>query len=563
MRRLAFVLSVVIGSLMLLVGGAAAALIGPDDSISAPPIEVPATAKVAVTAPDLFPFTNTTLHLTAASAGGAVFLGTANPVDVGSYLSNVTRYHVHGVGVAGGRGSVKDGELAVPVLSPETTTFWVDSVTGAGEQSLDVPLTGDLFTIAVVPVGEPGALSFSIGVTVAGAFLAAAGIAVVGLLLVAVPLVWRRRAAAGAAPTDPNHPWAREGAADPVEPLLGPSTSTTEDARNAAVNRAQKLSVLGFVGAVALTGCSSLPQPATLPTEPPTQVAIQPDDVPAALASYDERNNAARILSAGSFDPSGWAAADMGPVLSSDEFDTAYRKAVGTPEVVPPGTHTADAVYSPEFDAYPMWFMLVGTSTTEGVEPDPAAATSRILVFERASVVEPWRMSRTVGLPDDERPTPLPVGAASTASDAQELAAVAAMESVRTFLATGTVTTVVPDESLTAVREDFTKDRGGLSVGALTVTPIGSAEDPTGPDGAIRLVAVEGGALATITFDYQYNAYPSAGNYVQYNDAAFAQATGQVGERQSLTNKSVVTVAVSIPDDGPPVALSTWPFSVL
>lgn len=563
MRRLAFVLSVVIGSLMLLVGGAAAALIGPDDSISAPPIEVPAAAKVVVTAPDLFPFTNTTLHLTAASDGGAVFLGTANPVDVGSYLSNVTRYHVHGVGVGGGRGSVKDGELAVPVHSPETTTFWVDSVTGPGAQSLDVPLTGDLFTIAVVPVGEPGALSFSIGVTLAGAFLAAVGIAVVGLLLVAVPLVWRRRAAAGAAPTGPSHPREREDAADPDEPLRGPSTSTTEEARNHAVNRAQKLSVVGFVGAVALTGCSSYPQPATLPTEPPTQVAIQPDDVPAALASYDERNNAARMLSAGSFDPSGWASADMGPVLRSDEFDTAYRKAVGTPEAVPPGTHTADAVYAPEFDAYPMWFMMVGTPTTEGVEPDPAAATSRILVFERASVVEPWRMSRTVGLPNDERPTPLPVGAASTASDAQELAAVAAMESVRTFLATGTVTTVVPDESLTAVREDFTRDRGGLSVGALTVTPIGSAEDPTGPDGAIRLVAVEGGALATITFDYQYNAYPSAGNSVHYTDAAFAQATGQVGERQSLTNKSVVTVAVSIPDDGPPVALNTWPFSVL
>lgn len=565
MRRLAFVLSVVIGSLMLLVGGASAALIGPDDTISAPPIEVPAAAKVAVTAPDLFPFTNTTLHLTAANAGGAVFLGTANPVDAGSYLGNVTRYHVHGVGVGGGRGSVKDGELAVPMLSPETTTFWVDSVTGAGEQSLDVALTGDLFTIAVVPVGEPGALSFSIGVTLGGAFLAAVGIAVVGLLLVAVPLLWRRRAAAGAgaAPTDPSHPLVREGGADPDEPIHAPSTSTTAEARDAAVNRAQKLSVLGFVGAVALTGCSSFPQPATLPTEPPTQVAIQLDDVPAALASYDERNNAARVLSAGSFDPSGWAAADMGPVLRSDEFDTAYRKAVGTPEAAPPGTHTADAVYSPEFDAYPMWFMMIGTPATEGVEPDPAAATSRILVFERASVVEPWRMSRTVGLPNDERPTPLPVGAASTASDAQELAAVAAMESVRTFLETGTVTTVVPDGSLTAVREDFTKDRGGLSVGALTVTPFGSAEDPTGPDGAIRLVAVEGGALATITFDYQYNAYPSAGSSIHYTDAAFAQATGQVGERQSLTNRSVVTVALSIPDDGAPVALNTWPFSVL
>ena len=99
MRRLAFVLSVVIGALLLLVGGAAAVVIGPDDTVSASPIEVPAAAKVAVTAPDLFPFTNTTLHLTAANAGGAVFLGTANPVDMGSYLSNVTRYQVHGVDV--------------------------------------------------------------------------------------------------------------------------------------------------------------------------------------------------------------------------------------------------------------------------------------------------------------------------------------------------------------------------------------------------------------------------------------------------------------------------------
>ena len=325
MRRLAFVLSLVIGSLMLLVGGAAAVVFGPDDTVSASPIEVPAAARVAVTAPDLFPFANTTLHLTAANAGGAVFLGTGNPVDVGSYLSNVARYHINGVGVGGGRGSVKGGELEVPVVSPETTTFWADSVTGSGEQSLDVALTGDLFSIAVVPVGTPGNLSLSVGVTLAGAFFTAVGLAVVGVLFLVVPVVLRsvraRRSdqASGGGPNDPTT-------------VLddGSRVTAVEGVHVRTSMRAPRLAAVGLFGAITLTGCSSLPQPAALPTEPPTQVAIQLEDLPAALASYDERNNVARTLSASAFDPSGWAAADMGPALLEDQFSTAYVKAVGS-----------------------------------------------------------------------------------------------------------------------------------------------------------------------------------------------------------------------------------------
>ena len=210
-----------------------------------------------------------------------------------------------------------------------------------------------------------------------------------------------------------------------------------------------------------------------------------------------------------------------------------------------------------------MWFMTVGTVTQEGVDPDPAADTGRLMVFERASVVDPWLMSRTLGLPKDKQPMALPAGAASTASDGQVLAAVAAMDDVRNFLSTGTATSVTPDENLTAVRAEYATVEDGLSVGALTVTPIGSVDDPTGPDGAIRLVAVEGGALAVITLDLGFKVYASPGSTVHYTNSAFAQATGQVGELAFLTSTLSVTVAVSIPDDGSPVVLNTWASTVL
>ena len=101
MRRALSVLSIVLGSLALLVGGAVAFVVGPDDVASLPPTTMPATAHVVTTAPDLLAFRDATVRVSATSDGGAVFVGSGNSVDVASYLAGVHQRSITGLGSRG------------------------------------------------------------------------------------------------------------------------------------------------------------------------------------------------------------------------------------------------------------------------------------------------------------------------------------------------------------------------------------------------------------------------------------------------------------------------------
>lgn len=148
MRTFVVVVLSTLGGLLLLTGGAVAVLVGPDDTVSLPAGDVPAASGVAITSYDLFPLRDLTLHVSATSAGGQVFLGSAHPVDARDYVAGVEASWVKGVDRTGTLTTdLIEGELPAPEVDPTATAFWYDDAAGAGTQSLDVELTGEPVTL--------------------------------------------------------------------------------------------------------------------------------------------------------------------------------------------------------------------------------------------------------------------------------------------------------------------------------------------------------------------------------------------------------------------------------
>ncbi|MGY4645758.1 hypothetical protein [Cellulomonas sp. URHB0016] len=133
------------------------------------------------------------------------------------------------------------------------------------------------------------------------------------------------------------------------------------------------------------------------------------------------------------------------------------------------------------------------------------------------------------------------------------------MTAVQTYATTGDAGTLVPDDGLTAYREEITAVPS--DIGTLTqheVRPLGDGEDPTGPRGAVRVVAVKGGAVATIAYEYVDTVSANADETIRLTDEAVAGVVGQVGDLDAITTHGVLAVAVMLPDGGPPKVLNSW-----
>jgi len=323
--------------------------------------------------------------------------------------------------------------------------------------------------------------------------------------------------------------------------------------RRAAGRRARPVAwALPVAGALALSGCAAVPQ--QVEAGEPTRPGITQEDLTAALADYDERNNAAIDLSSREHDPSGWATADRGVVLRVDHHHTRYaaaskaEKTAGTPV-----TTTADALVSPSFARYPMWFTVAGRVDAEG-EDGPVRV---LLVYERDGVLDPWRLSASITLPAQKRLTPRAPGDASTPTGAQVEAAQALTEQIATYLETGEDGGVTMPKRVVALREQMVGDPGTTKLAEVTVEAVGSGDDPADPgEGTPKVAVVEEGALVTATFVVSYTQKSARGDVtLAFNDQAFAEAVGQPGQRSSFDLASVLEVAAVLPDEGAPTFL--------
>ena len=569
MRKLLLVLAAVLGGLLLLTGTAVAVVFGPDDTADAAASPLPARVRAATTIPDLLGYRDATLRVTAESSDGPVFVGAGNPIDVDSYLGDTRRLRITTITPLDGAAGTVQGTTAPPSVAATSLDLWDPSVDGPGAQSLTLELDGTPTSVAVVAPGERGTVTLTFGIVVAHAFVAGVAAAVLGLVLLSLPILARRkRRRRERAAAQPDRT-----VTEPTAGLAAAGAPTTQGAgTRLRIARRPVRWAVPVACVVALTGCAPIPQRVT--TAEITRPGLAPDELTAALASYDERNNAAIDLSSRTHDASGWAAADRGIILRSDLHQTRYRKEKGEPKVAgTPLTTTPEpsSLVSPSFTQYPMWFAVAGTMTRpdekssdekkpdekksdekKSADDDAAGEPTRaLLVYERDSVLDPWRMSASVPIGDETVPALAP-GAASQPTAAQVARAQAVSEQVAAYLTSGDEGELTVPEELAHVREQMV-DEGTVSrLLRVTVDPVGSGDDAAAPgDGAPKVAAADGGALMTATYSVDCIMAPNRSNStLEFVDEAFARAVGQAGPQDTLHRRFVVAVAVVVPDSG-------------
>lgn len=564
MRTALSVVLSVIGGLLLLVGGGTAAVVGPDDTASLPAGATTADSGVAVTASDLFPVRDVTLHVTARSAGGAVFVGSAHPVDARDYVRDVPARLVQGVGADGTvSGRLLEGELAAPPVDPADAGFWQRTSAGDGERTLVVPLTGEPVSVVVVPLGGPADTTLAFGAAVPGAFVAALVTAAVGAGLVVLGVLVRRRGR-GTGPrasTDgAGTPSAAGATPPPTAPGVDPSTArpgaVVRRAASRGGRRATALTVL--VAVTALPACAPLPSRVDA-VGMPGRPAVTADELDAALASYDERTNAVLASSTPGADGPGWSGVDADGLLAAAEYDAAYAAAAGTTPTPAVVEHAALASAVPTFTAYPMWFVVVGERTRDGEVQE-----QRVLrVLERDRATDPWRASLSVRLEDDD--VTLPASGAVPPTAEQEAAALAALEDLRLHLETGSTSQVelgelAPFRERVLAADDLEVE---LTVERAVVTPFGDPEDPTAAGGPVQVVRVDGGTLLVASLGFHFMRRVEPGWFLTLSDPAVAQVTRQQGELQNVRQHGVVQTVVLVPDAGTPRVVGGWWQTVL
>jgi|GEM_PF-726314 len=595
MRKTLLVLAAVLGGLLLVVGSAVAVVFGPDDTAQAATSLLPSGVRAATTNPELLGYRNATLRVTAASSAGPVFVGAGNPIDVDSYLGDTRRLRLTTITpLDGATGSVR-GETTPPSVEPSSLDFWERSVHGPGAQSLTLELDGTPTSIAAVAAGERGTVTLTFGIVIAHAFVGGVGTALLGLILLSLPVLVRRRrrrrerAAAQSAPcttealTVPGPVGCDD--VEPVTQAAGSQLRSTHRLRRWAV---------AVVGVVALTGCAPIPQRVT--TVEITRPGLAPDELTAALASYDERNNVAIDLASREHDGTGWAAADRGIILRSDLHQTRYLTEKGEPKVAGrtlTTTPESSSLISPSFTQYPMWFAVAGTMAApdeqaderagdenssekkadekkadekkaddgkdrKGADekPDADAPNRALLVYERDSVLDPWRMSASVPIGDETVPALAP-GAASRPTAAQVARAQTVSDQIAAYLKSGDAGELTVPDQLAHVRDVMVDEGADSRLQRVTVDPVGSGDDATAPgDGAPKVAAVDGGALMTATYSVDCTLTARRSHTtLEFVDEAFARAVGQAGSQTTLHLRFVVAVAAVVPDSGEPTLL--------
>lgn len=457
-----------LGLAFLLAGAGAAAYVGSDDTVFTRPADLGADGRPVLTAPDLLAWDGLTVTLRAQAPGG-VFIGTAHPVDVADFVGDSPRVRLEGV--------TRDGVLAAEVGTgrprhPEDADFWTRSMSGPGPQELTLDRSTAAVQWVIAPLGGVGPTTVSFGITVDGAYVAALGVAGVGLLLLvlAVELLRPRRSRRTRGPHDGESPGA---AASPVR--RGGARKAERPGRR---TRATAVSL----AAVLLAGGCQLPRPSTeaSATTARSKVSLTEADLPALYDSYDRRR--ARAVAASgppAYRDGAWRSVDRGLALDVDRYETAARRLMALRPPSAPA-HTGERVYAARFDAYPMWAMVA--ARTPGSDPE-------LHVLVRDSVTSPWlleaRTDVTGDLPDPGRPTVLPTGAARGA-------AIAARDAWAAYLTGGGDADGLDVDDASRAWRRAMSDLGSRTIfrdWGVAATPV---------DAPVRVVDVADGRLAVV-----------------------------------------------------------------
>lgn len=205
----------VLGGVVLLVGAAASVLIGSDDTAQTGPHDVFTPGVAIVTDAEALHYVGPTLHLTVEREDGEpVFLGVANEVDVASYVAGQSRRVVSRLKLPWTPTANETGTGLDALPAPGQQPWWIDSIEGAGAQTLVWPIPHGRYSIAVLNAdGSPAVdVQVTLGLEVEGAFTTALAVAAFGLALLLVGLwLWirsrRRWPPATVGPDQPHDPY--------------------------------------------------------------------------------------------------------------------------------------------------------------------------------------------------------------------------------------------------------------------------------------------------------------------------------------------------------------------
>lgn len=454
---------------LLMAGGTAAVLVGPDDDVWLPHGDTRADpGQLLVTDPQVTAYDGLTL-LVRAEAEGGVLLGVGHAVDVADLAAQVEHHEVTRVVWRGFDGGQRDVEASLPVPLPAPGELDVlrAQAHGPGPQTLRLDLDGTPSSLYVQPLDAGGAVSLDVGAHVEGIFLGALVTAGLGLLLL-VLTVWRmqmaRRRRQQGAPTTVQ-------AAAPGAPAK-------------ALVRAAAAGSL----AVALTGCGTVPSAAPVSGG---RVGMTADQVGPVLDRHVAEYGKAVRRANTTPRRAGWEQVATGPLLAAHESSQVLRGQDGPKFLT--GSLAGSTVYSPALAAYPLWAFVEAdarggeTSVDEDRRPE---RNHRLVVMVRESAASGWKEHSFVDLPKGRLPRPLE-GTAAVAPPKVLTAVRRLADDSIAFMNSKARPGFTPDVRLKQLRRGVRTNDGNGSMFARTDVVPAPGDDPDD----VRGVAVEGGHL--------------------------------------------------------------------
>lgn len=400
----------VAGTLLMVLGGGLAALVGPDDTIRIGTHTVPtgATGLAVATHPEVTAFRDVGM-LVEASAPGGVFLATTRRVDTQSLLDGTERYEIGRVawGTVGGHMRPDGAPATFVALQPTSILGW-NSVSPdmqrlddgtidpelPDEAELVVDLDGIPIDVVVIPRDPEARVTIALGAHVAHLFVLQVAVAWTGALLV---LVWwllrvrrmRRDRRATDGPTDPPTDPPNTDPADEKPPASTGSTGSRWNSSALPSYPRAGDSTTESLGAKPETleresPAPESPKPTTATTTPPTKApstSTQPRRLPHAITLPILAVLLIGLATSGCSTPSSVSPEGERPGGPPLSLADAALVSDGEPR----------AVLAPTFTSYPVWAVVE-------LPPKDGKGTARLQLLTRDSFRSPWTPAGTVRL---------------------------------------------------------------------------------------------------------------------------------------------------------------------
>lgn len=463
---------------------------------------------------------DTDIRLTARSQTGAVFVGTANPIDVSDYTADVAHSTITSVApLSGIKTATVPGASKDLAAEPVGLDFWLDHVYGAGSQSLllaegDTP--SQLVVIAPadsaitlrIDYHEPGIRGIVYGVIGIGGGLALLGLA---LLLVGTIRVRRRPSATPAPPVGPP--------TRPLAPLM---------------RWASALIALTMISAT--SGCSlpRLPAHAQAAAQAEiTKVPLSKEKSTRVAEDLNRRLGAAYAHAlAPAYSTDGWKDAYSELALESTTFETLLEKADGGQQAPLSCTIVIDEVYGSDVTAYPM-----ATTVLVSWWCGAGRAEKVFMVLSRAHSYSPWFITASARLLEALPPAP----GQGVVTGAEKDAGSAAIAALVTYVNTGTIGAVEPPAALKAA---YAAVAAASGTDKVTMTAKAANPDTTTYPSSLHTSRTGSGTVTTSSFVVTETSTAPPGYTIHWVAPVDQIFVNQAGEHKTLSRRFAGTASV-------------------